>query len=75
MNTPTPPNPPEDPTTATKVMAILFSVVFATLAAFIAFSLTRHLGAEPLIALGSAGITLIATFNVVQNIMEKFGQL
>ncbi|MFB6984117.1 hypothetical protein [Streptomyces scopuliridis] len=56
-------------------MAILFSVVFATLAAFIAFSLTRHLGAEPLIALGSAGVTLIATLNVVQNIMEKFGQL
>lgn len=68
MSTPT--QPP-----ATKVMAILLSVVFAILAAFIAFSITRHFGAEPLIALGSAGVTLVASFNVMLSIMEKLGQL
>ncbi|WP_326613724.1 hypothetical protein OHA57_00015 [Streptomyces anulatus] len=72
MSTPASTNPPEEPTTATKVVAVLFSLAFATLAALIAFSITRHLGAKPLIALGSAGVTLIATLNAVQNIMEKF---
>ncbi|WP_237329896.1 hypothetical protein [Streptomyces sp. CBMAI 2042] len=56
-------------------MAILLSVVFAILAAIIAFSITRHFGAEPLIALGSAGVTLVATFNMMLSIMEKLGQL
>ena len=73
QSAPAPAPPPDSHTT--KVMAILLSVVLAILAAFIAFSITRHFGAEPLIALGSAGVTLVATFNMMLSIVEKLGQL
>ncbi|MFD4926908.1 hypothetical protein ACFWNE_37120 [Streptomyces goshikiensis] len=56
-------------------MAILFCMVCASLTGVIAFSLARHLGAEPLVSLGWAGGTFIGAYYLVQNILEKFGQL
>ncbi|MFF4450811.1 hypothetical protein [Streptomyces sp. NPDC001502] len=89
MNTPAPTTPPNPPTAAAeppavsppeeptpmKKMAILVSLSLATAAAVIALFLTRHYGAEPLISLGSAGVTFIGTYNLAQNILEKLGYL
>ncbi|WP_327732493.1 hypothetical protein OG749_45600 [Streptomyces nojiriensis] len=58
-----------------KKMAILVSLSLATAAAVIALFLTRHYGAEPLISIGSAGVTFIGTYNLAQNILEKLGYL
>lgn len=81
----TPPNPPapgapnstpsEGPPTGTKVMALLFCFVCAALAAVIALSIARHYGADSLIAIGWGAGTFVGAFYLVQNILEKFGQL
>ncbi|WP_329202728.1 MULTISPECIES: hypothetical protein [unclassified Streptomyces] len=88
MTTPTtPPNPlaspsgppastpPEVPATGKKAMAISLCVVGAAFAALVAFTVSRHLGAEALASLGWAGGTFVGAYHVVQNILEKCGQL
>ncbi|MGW6782280.1 hypothetical protein [Streptomyces sp. NPDC054987] len=56
-------------------MAILFCFVCAALAAVVALFLARHHGADPLVAIGWAAGTFGGAFYLVQNILEKFGQL
>ncbi|MFD5618514.1 hypothetical protein [Streptomyces yangpuensis] len=64
--------PAPNPSKAVKGMAILIAILSGTLGALLAFMITRHLGATPLVAIGSAGASFLGVSGTVKYIEEKF---
>ncbi|MGW6416050.1 hypothetical protein [Streptomyces sp. NPDC055055] len=68
-------SPTQEPTKTEKVMAIIIAILSGSVAALVAYMITRHLGSTPLVGVGSSGISFGAVLGIVKNIEEKLGLL
>ncbi|MGW6857231.1 hypothetical protein [Streptomyces xanthophaeus] len=58
-----------------KVMALVIAILCGAVGALAALVLTRHLGADALVAIGSSGVTFLGVTGTVTYAEEKLGLL